>query len=174
MKINKVYIIGAISLLIVYLKFTPNGKRFTNMVSQNGLQFLKSLEGFSSQAYWDIKGWSIGYGHFMGANKLENNISLERGLELLKNDLNWVEKAIANRVKVTLNQNQHDALVSFIYNVGEKNFAGSTLLKKINSGDFVGASNQFAAWNKSRKNGVLVENPVLTQRREKERRLFNS
>lgn len=171
-------LLGTITALLGYLAISPTGrnyvKRFAKMVSDNGIKFLQNLERFSSKAYWDIKGWSIGYGHFMGANKLEDNISLARGIELMRNDLNWVEKAIKNRVHVTLNQNQYDALVSFIYNEGEANFAASSLLTKINAGDFVGASHVFALYNKVRKNGQLVVSQALVDRREKERQLFVS
>jgi len=174
MKKRDLIVIGLITALLGYLTLTKSGKNMFNKISENGLNFLKSVEGFSSKAYYDVKGWSIGFGHFMGANKLENNITLERGLELLKNDLNWVERAIANRVTVSLTQNQHDALVSFIYNLGEPNFASSTLLKKINDKDFIGASNEFKKWNNKRVNGVLINDMALTDRREKERRLFLS
>ena len=170
--------IGMITALLGYLSVAPKGqyyvKRFAKMVSDNGIKFLQNLELFSSKAYWDVKGWSIGYGHFMGANKLEDNISLARAIELMKNDLNWVEKAIKNRVHVTLNQNQYDALVSFVYNVGDANFASSSLLTKINASDFVGASHVFSLYNKIRKNGQLVVSQSLVTRREKERALFVS
>lgn len=174
MKKNNLIILGALTALIGYLTLTSSGKGITKMLTEKGLEFLKSVEGFSSKAYWDVKGWSIGFGHFMGANKLEDNITLSRGLELLKNDLAWAEKAVKNRVKVPINENQYAALVSFVYNEGEPNFASSTLLKKLNVSDYVGASAEFKNWNKVRKNGVLVADSGLTTRREKERRLFIS
>ena len=174
MKQKDLIILGVLTAGVGYLTLSQQGKKLTKMITQSGIDFLKSVEGFSSKAYYDVKGWSVGFGHFMGISKLEDNISLARGLELLRSDLNWVEKAIKNRVKVPLNENQYSALVSFIYNEGEPNFASSTLLKKLNAGDYVGASNEFAKWNKIRKNGVLVVDNGLVNRREKERRLFLS
>ncbi len=167
-------ILGGLLALVGFFGFTPVGKRYTKMISEAGLNFLKQIESFSSTPYWDRKGWSIGFGHFMGASKAYSSISIEQGLELLKQDLQWVELAIAKRVKVPLNQNQHDALVSFIYNEGETNFAGSTLLKKLNAGDYAGAAAEFPKWNKSHKNGVLVVDTALVDRRAKERAIFEA
>ncbi len=174
MKAKDLIILGVVTASLGYLTLSQQGKKLTKMITQSGIDFLKSVEGFSSKAYWDVKGWSIGFGHFMGVSKLEDNISMTRGLELLRNDLNWVEKAIKNRVTVPLNENQYAALVSFVYNEGEPNFASSTLLKKLNAGDYVGASNELPRWNKVRKNGVLVVDAGLSNRREKERQLFLS
>ena len=155
---NRTNLILLSGLFIVgsYLFFTKTtiGKNMAHKISENGLNLLKRFEGFSSKAYWDVKGWSIGFGHFMGQNKLENNISLERGLTLLMNDLLWVENAINKYVKVPLTQNQHDALVSFIYNVGETNFKTSTLLKRLNEGNYKEAANQFLVWNKCSKKAI--------------------
>ena len=80
------------------------------------------------------------------------------------------EDAVNRRVKVKLNQNQFDALVSFTYNCGEGNLAKSTLLKRVNAGDFAGAARQFAAWNKG---GGRVLNG-LTRRRTAEANLFKA
>ena len=144
-------------------------------ISPDGIQFLKDLESFSSKAYWDVKGWSIGFGHFMGPTKIMDNITLAQGLALLAQDLKIYEGEVNRRVKVALNQNQYDSLVSFVYNVGGSNFATSTLLKKLNAGDYQGAADQFPVWNKVRdSNNVLVANAYQTQRRAKERQLFLS
>lgn len=172
-RLNKLLLILGITFT-VFMLTTKTGKNIMLKVSENGIKFLQSLEGFSSKAYWDVKGWSIGFGHFMGATKTLDNISYSKAIELLMNDLAWSENAIKKYVKVSLNQNQHDALISFIYNLGETNFAKSTLLKKLNANDFAGAANEFKNWNKERKNGTLVNNNVLTARREKERQLFLS
>lgn len=176
MRINKSYLftILSITLLATFVLKTKTGQNLMTKISENGIKFLQSVEGFSSKAYWDVKGWSIGFGHFMGATKTLDNISYSKAIELLMNDLSWSENVIKKYVKVSLTQNQHDALVSFIYNLGETNFAKSTLLKKLNANDFVGAANEFKNWNKERKNGVLVINNVLVNRREKERQLFLS
>ncbi len=174
MRVNKTVLILGLALFSIFIMNTKTGKNLMSKISENGIKFLQSVEGFSSKAYWDVKGWSIGFGHFMGATKTLDNISYSKAIELLMNDLAWSENVIKKYVKVSLTQNQHDALVSFIYNLGETNFAKSTLLKKLNVNDFAGAANEFKNWNKERKNGLLVANDVLTARREKERQLFLS
>lgn len=88
----------------------------------------------------------------------------------LASDTGKYEAAVARRVKVPLNQNQFDALVSFTYNCGEGNLAKSTLLKRVNAKDFDGAARQFAAWNKG---GGRVLNG-LTRRRAAEASLFRA
>ena len=71
-------------------------------------------------------------------------------------------------MKVPLNQNQFDALVSFADNIGNKNFNWSTLLKKLNQSDYEGASLEFGRWNQA--SGKILSGLVL--RRQKEKELF--
>jgi lysozyme len=71
-------------------------------------------------------------------------------------------------VKAPINQNQFDALVSFVYNVGAGNFAKSTLLKKLNKADYQGAGDEFLRWNRG---GGKVLNGLI-RRRDAERSLF--
>ena len=85
-------------------------------------------------------------------------------------DMEKYEAAVHRRVKVPLNQNQFDALVSFTYNCGEGNLAKSTLLKKVNARDYVGAAGQFPLWNKGA--GVVLRG--LVRRRAAEAALFRS
>ena len=146
-------------------------KAIMNSVSNAGLEFLKRLETFSPRAYYDVKGWSIGYGHFMGAKTMDN-ITQAQADTLLASDTVWVSAALSKYVKVPLTQNQHDALFSFIYNVGATNFANSTLLKKLNAGDYAGAAAQFSVWNKIRKDGAFVVASALVDRRSQEKDLF--
>lgn len=86
------------------------------------------------------------------------------------NNMGRYEDAVRRLVKVPLNQNQFDALVSFAYNCGEGNLGKSTLLRKLNKGDYTGAANQFAVWNKG---GGRVLNG-LVRRRAAEAKLFRS
>jgi lysozyme len=87
---------------------------------------------------------------------------------LLLHDLAWVETAIDTYVQVPLNQNQYDALASFIYNVGATAFRKSTMLNLLNKGDYDGAADQFPRWNKQK--GKVLKG--LTTRRQKEQTLF--
>jgi lysozyme len=82
------------------------------------------------------------------------------------------EGYVNRAVKVKLTQNQFDALVSLVYNIGPPNFNGSTLLRKLNAGDYAGAADQFLVWNKGRVGRKLVVISGLVNRRNAERQLF--
>lgn len=107
-------------------------------LSENGINKLKKVEGFRSEMYLDSAGLpTIGYGTLIDAaheqHLLKAKITESQAVDLLKKDLVRFEKAIQDTINVDLTQGQYDALVLFVYNVGEANFRRSTLLKKINS-----------------------------------------
>lgn len=87
---------------------------------------------------------------------------------LLRQDVREAEQAVRRLVTVRLTQAQFDALVSFTFNVGQGNLARSTLLRKLNAGDCVGAANEFLRWN--RAGGQVFRG--LTIRRQDERAMF--
>lgn len=87
---------------------------------------------------------------------------------LLRQDVREAEQAVRRLVTVRLTQAQFDALVSFTFNVGQGNLARSTLLRKLNAGDCVGAANEFPRWN--RAGGRVFRG--LTIRRQDERAMF--
>ncbi len=89
---------------------------------------------------------------------------------LLNTGLDGYENDVSRLVKVKLTQGQIDALVSIEYNLGDRTLSSSTLLRKLNSGDYAGAADEFLRWNKA---GGKVLNG-LTRRREAERALFLS
>ena len=140
-------------------------------ISENGLNLIKEFEGLSLKPYLDVvKIPTIGYGntYYPDGKKVTLNdkpISEIEAIELLSYvaQKDFGDK-ILQLVKVPLNQNQFDALVSICYNIGMGNFSKSTLLKKINQGDFKGASLEFERWNKS--GGVVLAG--LVKRRLKE------
>ena len=143
-------------------------------ISQRGLELIKEFEGFSANAYLcPAKIPTIGYGNTFWEDgrkvKLGEQISKTNALELLELVANkdFADK-IFPLIKVKVSQNQFDAMVSLAYNIGVGNFSKSTLLKKVNSGDFDGASNEFLKWNKSSGKELLG----LTRRREREKDLF--
>jgi len=77
-------------------------------------------------------------------------------------------------VKVALTQNQFDALVSFVYNLGVEAFRTSTLLRKLNNADYRGAAAEFKRWKNATVNGKLTELAGLVRRRKSEEQLFLS
>lgn len=146
-------------------------------ISNNGLNLIKKFEGFSSVPYLDVVGIpTIGYGstYYEDGRKVkldDDPMSEERASELLVYKANKEFGAFVNKsVKVSLNQNQFDALVSFAYNLGNGNLQQSTLLRKLNSGDYEGTSNEFEKWTKA---GGKVLNG-LVKRRLAEKELFLS
>jgi lysozyme len=139
--------------------------------------FIKKMEGLALSAYKDIAGIvTIGYGHVLKAGESFSVISESKADELLAMDAASADRAVAARVKVPLSDNQRAALVSLVFNIGEGNFAGSTLLRALNSGDYQAAANQFRVWNKARNptSGRLEISTGLMNRREQERTLFLS
>ncbi|MBH0371660.1 lysozyme [Salmonella enterica] len=136
--------------------------------SNDGLDFIRAREGVKLAAYQDGGGvWTIGYGHTRGV-KQGQVINHEQADEFLDNDLRQVESCISERVTVALNQNQFDALVSFVFNVGRQAFSDSTLLKKLNEGNYRAAADQFTRWVYD--NDKFVQG--LYNRRVAERDLF--
>jgi lysozyme len=85
-------------------------------------------------------------------------------------DMDGFEQQVTALVKVPLKQHQFDALVSFAYNVGVGNLRSSTLLRKLNAGDYDGAALEFHRWNRS--NGKVL--PGLVRRRAAEALLFQA
>ncbi len=118
-------------------------------ISEKGLKALKRHEGLSLTAYrCPANIWTIGYGHTRGV-KPGDVITAEQATQFLLEDLAPVYITIESNVKVSLTQGQFDALCSFIFNCGTSAFVRSTLLKKLNAGDYKGAANQFMRWNKA-------------------------
>lgn len=149
--------------------------------SKKGINLIKEFEGFRKNAYLCSAGvWTIGFGstRYLNNRKVKqgDQISLAEAEELIAHDLIKFEGTLNKLVTVKINQNQFDALICFIYNIGEGAFKNSTLLKKIELRDFLGAADEFSRWNKapSPSTGKLRALPGLTRRRTAERKLFLS
>jgi lysozyme len=137
-------------------------------LGEEGLNLIKVSEGLSLKAYVCPAGvLTIGYGHTKGV-RFGDVISVEKAHQLLLEDVIWAEDAVNRSVKVELNQNQFDALVSFTFNLGEANLKKSTLLRLLNVGSYPEAAEEFLRWN--RAGGVILRG--LTKRRVAERKLF--
>ncbi|WP_442894950.1 lysozyme [Bartonella sp. CB178] len=111
-------------------------------------------EGLRLHAYQDVSGiWTIGYGHTEKAGKpkvVEGVVITEKKAEtVLLTDLRQYEQAIEKAVCVILSDEQFGALVSFCYNVGTTAFCNSTLLKKLNQGDYEAVPSELQKWVKS-------------------------
>jgi lysozyme len=119
-------------------------------LSYNGLEALKEYEGFRDKAYKDTGGvWTIGYGTTVVEGQpveCGQTITLAKAIECLKFDCAWAQTAVNQAVRSSLKQSQFDALVSFVYNIGEQAFKASTLLRKLNAGDYAGAAKEFDRW----------------------------
>lgn len=131
--------------------------------------------------------WTIGWGHALldGGKQLKGaenrararalyagGITRQQAETLLAADLIPRAASVTSLLKVKLDDGAFGALIALVFNIGAANFASSTLLKKLNAGDFEGAADQFLVWNKARVNGVLTELKGLTRRRQAERALF--
>ena len=143
-------------------------------ISNKGLELIKEFEGFSANAYLcPAKIPTIGYGNTFWEDgrkvRIGEQISKSKALELLEFVANkdFADK-IFPLIKVQINQNQFDAMVSLAYNIGVGAFSNSTLLKRVNAKDFIGAGNEFLKWDNSGGKPLLG----LTRRRQREKELF--
>lgn len=116
--------------------------------SDQGLQLIVEREGKRNEAYPDSRGIvTIGVGH-TGPDVTWGLIwTDEQVMDALRRDMAWVEGSINSKVAVPLEQFEFDALASFIFNVGEGQFASSTLLRLLNEGDHEAAAAQFDRWH---------------------------
>lgn len=138
--------------------------------SQKCMGLIQNFEGCRLRAYQDSVGkWSIGYGHTFGVYP-GLVITEAQADAFLQTDVQNTATLVEKYITAPVNQNQFDALVSFTYNVGIVRFAGSTLLVKLNMGDYDGAAQEFARWNEA--GGIVLDG--LVHRRAAERTLFLS
>ena len=134
-----------------------------------GTKLLKYFEGCKLTAYQDSVGvWTIGYGHTKGVYD-GMTITQEEAEQMLLTELEEYEGYVEKYVTVPLTQNQFDALVVWVYNLGPTNFRNSTLLKELNSVDYTAAGKEINRWNKA--GGKVLAG--LVKRREAEAQLFN-
>lgn len=154
-------------------------------MSEKGLDLLTKWEGAENTAYKDAGGkWTIGVGHLLTTEELVSgrlkigeelvewrNTALtdSQVTDLLAQDLVSREECVDNWVKVPLNRDQFDCLVSFVFNVGDHAFHSSTLLIYLNEGKYEEVPTQLRRWNKV---GGKV-NQGLVNRREKEIKLWS-
>jgi lysozyme len=140
-------------------------------LSTEGIDLIKKSEGFRSRVYLDVEGNpTIGYGHrLIHPEAFPNGITETQGTAILYCDVREAEQSLARLVKVPLTQGQFDALVDFVFNLGQVRLAESTLLRELNAGRITEAGEQLLRWDHA---GALV-NAGLKARREAELRLWN-
>lgn len=119
--------------------------------NKQALQIIQSCESLRLQSYLCPGGvWTIGYGHTKGV-KPGQTITREQAEKFLQEDIEQKERALDGLLSVWLNDNQYSALVSWVFNLGEGNFAKSTLRKVINAdpNDRDSITREWLRWNKS-------------------------
>lgn len=139
-------------------------------ISQEGLALIKKFEGCRLKAYrCSANVLTIGYGH-TGGVKEDDTISQPEADELLEKDIAKFEEYVNDNVIVELKQHQFDALVAWTFNLGPGNLRESTMLKKLNNGDYESVPFEMRRWNKA--GGKTLDG--LIRRRNAEALLFQS
>ena len=136
--------------------------------SAEGISLIKKFEGCELYAYQcSANVWTIGYGHTKDVEP-GMQITQEDAEQMLVDELHEYENYINEYVTAPLSQNQFDAMVSWVYNLGPANLKASTLLKVLNAGDYEGVPAQIRRWNKaggeildSTNNSSLIISPNL-------------
>ena len=149
------------------LSFIQTLERDIVAITKSTFELLVKFEGKRNKAYQDSKGlWTIGVGHLIRPTEqhlLHAILTDDQVEELFKNDLRWCDEAIVSSVKVSITQNQYDALTSLCFNIGDTNFKKSSVVRTLNEGNYLAAAEHFMDW---------IKPSVLKPRREKEKELF--
>ncbi len=152
-----------------------SGPTISRRMSARGLAFIKSWEELRLKRYLDENGlWTIGWGHLIQPGETLTEITEPQAEAIFTKDVRHFETGVTALVKVPVNQNQFDALVSFAFNAGNGSLSTSTLLRLLNTGNFAGAAAEFENWNKveGKVPGTLVVSQGLVRRRAAERLMF--
>lgn len=137
-------------------------------ISEEGKNLIKKFEGCELEAYRCAAGvWTIGYGHIKDVSR-GMTITQSEADEMFNHEIKEYETYVNTAVTVPLSQNQFDAIVSWVFNLGNGNLQASTMLKVINSGDHAGVPAQIKRWNKA--GGKVLDG--LVRRREAEALLY--
>jgi lysozyme len=149
----------------------------TRFIGRAGLELIKGFETLQLHAYLDRPGgvWTIGYGHTQDVHE-GDRITEHQAEVMLRSDLENAERCVSLRAP-SVTQNQFDALVSLVFNIGCGQFDKSTLLRLVRNGDLQAVAGtpgknyqdgQFARWNHD--DGIVLDG--LTRRRRAEAILF--
>jgi lysozyme len=143
-----------------------------HQVSRAAIELIKRFEGYRRKAAQLPDGrWTLGYGHVLSARQ-GAEVSEEDAEALLLYDLIVVAHAVNELTLAPLNQNQFDALCSFVFNIGVEDFRGSTALRRLNEGQPLQAAAYMEMWRKAEVAGELIVIDALVRRRAAEKLLF--
>ncbi len=144
----------------------------TLAISATGLALIRKYEGFSARPTPLPDGnWVVGHGH-VRIGEAGGSVSKAEAAHLLALDLAPIERVVNAKVTTPLAQSQFDALVSFVFSIGEAAFAQSQVLRRLNKGDFIAAACAMDAWRKSEVSGEPEIVSALVARRAVEKALF--
>lgn len=136
-------------------------------LSASALVGIASWEGYVEKAYQDIVGvWTIGFGTTAGVKPNQSTTPVA-ALQRKIDDIQKFEGALKECVTVPLHQHEYDAFISLAYNIGPTAFCNSSLVRKLNAGDYEGACKEILRWN--RAGGQVVKG--LDNRRKAEYKL---
>lgn len=156
----------------IFLALIPSQRLANVDVSKQFPDHIERIEGFRAQAYRDTGGvLTIGFGHVVKPSEawLQTvTLTREQATDILRKDTKSAAEAVNGNVKVLLRQEQFDALVSFVFNVGETQFRQSTLLRKLNAGHCCAVPDELRRWTKD--NGRVYQG--LIRRRDAEIALY--
>lgn len=151
-------------------------------LSAAGVEFIKGFETFRAKLHNDAGGHcTIGYGTRLHTGSCDGRpaeepygggVSEEQATELLARRMSEVQGVVNDRVQLPLTQNQNDALVSFVSDIGDRAFEKSTVLRLLNAGNFGAIPGEIRKWTRERSNGATVERQDLVARRAAEADLF--
>lgn len=140
--------------------------------SEACLALIRKYESCSLTAYWDVNGYSIGWGHHENVTK-DMSITQEWADRLFLEDVGKVASSVRFLCEpLVLTEGQFGALVSFAYNEGPGALEHSTLLKLLRAGNIAGAAGEFFKWVYEREHGEPEKSAQLLLRRQAERRMF--
>ena len=129
-------------------------------IPDQALVFVVEHEGLRLDAYRDVAGyWTIGVGHLVTRDRdspRPPSITRSEAMELLRVDMMSAARSVLRLIAVPLNDNQYTALLSFVFNLGGGALQASTLRRRLNQADYLGAADEFPKWNKAGGEPSLV------------------
>ena len=134
-------------------------------ISDNGLDLIKRWEALRLEAYLPTPDdvWTIGYGHTLGVGQ-GLTCTPEQAEAWLREDVSGAEHAINVEMDCPLEQQQYDALVSFVFNIGISAFNQSTLLVRVKEGNLDDVPKQMMRWKY--QHGKIVQGLINRRRAE--------